>query len=86
VDKLYDVSLYFLEPHADQAGSRSVGVKLQDILVIKDLDVFQEAGGRQRVIVKEIKGVQTSGSLSIELDASVGKTLLSGIRLALSVD
>ncbi len=83
-DRFYNVRLYFLEPSASKPGSRRFDVKLQDVLAIENLDVFQEAGGRRRVIVKEIRDVRTAGSLSVELVAAVGKTLLCGVRIALS--
>lgn len=83
VEKSYDVRLYFSEPHLSEAGLRKFDVTLQGQVVIKDLDPFAAAGGARRVFVKEIKNVRAEkGTLNIELSASVGKTLLSGVHIA----
>jgi outer membrane protein assembly factor BamB len=81
--KNYDVRIYFSEPQFGESGQRKFDVKVQGEVVAKDLDPFVEAGGARRVVVKEVKGVPvTDGIVHIELAASVGKTLISGVHIA----
>jgi outer membrane protein assembly factor BamB len=81
----YTVRLHFAEPEDVELGERVFGVTIQGKSAFKRLDVAGEAGGRNRSLVKEIKGVEASDRLVIELaatdDAKVRETLLSGIEL-----
>jgi hypothetical protein len=81
----YTVRLHFAEPDDVEPGERVFGVTIQGKSAFQRLDVAGEAGGRNRSLVKEIKGVEASDRLVIELaatdDAKVRETLLSGIEL-----
>ena len=82
-EKTYDVRLYFSEPEHTSAGHRKFDVKLQGEVVIKGLDPFEEAGVARQVVVREFKNVPADkGTLNIELTPTVGKTVLSGVRIA----
>ena len=51
---------------------------------MESLDVVQEAGGKDRVLVKEFESIPAGSSLQIELIPVVGRTLLSGIEVIAS--
>ena len=48
-------------------GQRVFDVKLQDQLVIEDLDIIEEAGGANRALVKEFKGLHAEDTIKLEL-------------------
>jgi outer membrane protein assembly factor BamB len=81
----YTVRLHFMEPDDVRPGERIFGVSLQGQPALPALDVVKEAGGRNRSLVKQIKGVAVAGELVVELtpepSAKNGSTLLSGIEV-----
>ncbi len=62
----YTVRLGFAEMDDAKPGNRVFDVKLQGKVVLKDLDVAQEAGGPRKAIGKEFKGVDADEDLLIE--------------------
>ena len=64
--KPYTVRLYFAEPTNDRAGARVFNVILGGKVVLKDFDVFAEAGGRNKALVKEVRGVPAIQNLVLE--------------------
>ncbi|MDP6115701.1 MAG: PQQ-binding-like beta-propeller repeat protein [Planctomycetota bacterium] len=56
-------------------------VALQGRQVCKALNVFAEADSVMRSLVREFKGISSSGRMEIELTPVKGRTLLSGIEL-----
>jgi outer membrane protein assembly factor BamB len=81
----YTIRLHFMEPNEVAAGERVFHVKAQGATAIQALDIVKEAGGMNRSLVKEIKGIEASDELAIELipdaAAKVHKALLSGIEI-----
>ena len=79
------VRLYFAEFEADAPGQRLLDVSVQGKKVLSGLDVFQEAGGAKRVLVKELENVDLKDSLVIALQPAAGsrlkETVLCGIEL-----
>jgi len=61
----YTIRLFFAEIFPVVKGQRVFNIKLNGKIVISELDVVAEAGGRNRALVREIKGL--SGS-SFRLD------------------
>ena len=80
-ERSYTVRLYFLEPDDNRPAQRVFDVSLQGKPVLKELDVAKAATGNNRAIVREFKGIQASTTMTIELDAIEGRTLLSGIEI-----
>ncbi|MBN2449025.1 MAG: PQQ-binding-like beta-propeller repeat protein, partial [Lentisphaeria bacterium] len=80
--RLYDVVLHFAEVAAVAPGERRFDVKLQGETVLANLDVAREAGGRNRALVRTVKGVRATERLALDL---VPRTelppILSGIEL-----
>ena len=77
----FTVRLYFAETEKSRIGERVFDVELDGKTVLQELDIFKEAGGKNRLLVKEIKGVRLLDSLRLELTARKGKTLISGVEL-----
>ena len=85
-ERVYDVALYFMEPDEVGPGDRVFDVTLQGEEALKGFDVAREAGGRNRMIVKVIRGVRVKGDLTVELrpspSAKVSGAILSGVAVA----
>ncbi len=79
----YTVRLVFTEPDAaTKLGGRKFAVRLQGQSVAESLDVLAEAGGQMRVVTKQIaKVVVTNGTLTVQLAAQAGATLLNGLEI-----
>jgi hypothetical protein len=80
-DATFTVRLTFADPEHSEPGRRVFDVRLQGETVWRRLDPAREAGGRMRSLSKEVGGVRTDGTLSVELVPEVGETVLSGIEL-----
>ncbi len=64
----YTVRLGFIEPTEDvRPGERVFDIKLQGKTVAENFDVLSEAGGPNKAIVKEFKGIEVSRDLTLEL-------------------
>jgi len=61
------VRLYFGEPERLKAGERVFDVELQGKAVLKGFDVAREAGGPNRAVVKEFRGIKASAELTVNL-------------------
>lgn len=61
----YTIRLHFAEVEQLEPGERVFDVLLQGKRVLKDFDVVQEAGGRNRAVVKEFAGVRASRQLKV---------------------
>lgn len=80
-EKSYTVRLYFAEPQEKKAGQRVMTLKLQGKAVLSNFDVAAEAGGANKSVMKEFKGIRASNSLKVELSAAAGETLLCGVEV-----
>ena len=64
----YTLRLHFADLNEKSAaGTRVFDVKVQGETVIKDLDVASEAGGARKALIREVKGIQVSSTLLLEL-------------------
>ncbi len=79
----YSVRLVFVEPGKSKVGGRVFDVRLQGEGVLKDFDAVKGAGGRMRAVTKTQREVAIGedGHLLVELEPTVGATVLSGIEL-----
>ena len=79
------VRLYFAEFDASSAGERVFDVLLQGRVALAGLDVFREAGGARRTLVKTIEDVDLKERLVIRLrpaaKSKLRGTILCGIEL-----
>jgi hypothetical protein len=81
----YTVKLYFVEPDGLKPGQRLIDVTLQGASVLKGLDIAREAGGPDRSLVREFKGIAAAESLVVGLKAANAEqaTVLCGVELKL---
>lgn len=80
----YTIRLHFAEPEDLKPGQRVFGVALQGRSVLEKFDIVSVAGGAQRGVVKEFKGVVIQKELKITLTRTPGTLagpLLSGVEL-----
>jgi hypothetical protein len=80
----YTVRLYFAEIEGCEIGRRLFNVSLQDRQVLEAFDIVKEAGGANRPVVKEFKGIKVKDDLRVTLTpASAGQAspLLCGIEI-----
>lgn len=80
----YTVRLHFAETYdgITGAGERVFDVTLQDKEVLRDFDVFKTAGGSQKAVVKEFRGVAVNdGVLSIGFAQKVQLPEINGIEI-----
>jgi len=83
-DGRYTVRLHFAETYDGilVAGERLFDVSLNGKVVLKDLDVFNQAGGPNKALVKEFKGVEvTGGKLVIGFALNVQNPEINGIEI-----
>ena len=66
-ERNFTVRLHFAELDGAEVGERVFDVMLQGNVVLKDFDVVKEAGGPNRAVVKEFKGIKVSAALTVEL-------------------
>jgi len=63
----YTVRLYFVDTENDAEGARVFSVKLQNEMAEANLDIVKEAGGRNKTLVREFKGIRVTEALAVEL-------------------
>jgi outer membrane protein assembly factor BamB len=62
----YTVRLHFAEPDNAKAGKRIFDVSLQGKKCLEKFDIASQAGGKNRVVVKEFRGISVEKSLTLE--------------------
>lgn len=80
----YTVRLYFAETEEYKIGQRLLSVSLQGRQVMENFDIVKEAGGTNRSVVKEFKGIEVKDDLRVNLTpVAPGKAgpLLCGIEI-----
>jgi outer membrane protein assembly factor BamB len=80
-ERIYTVRLHFVEPDGLPAGRRVFDVALQGKEVLHGLDVSAAAGGPDRALVKEVRGVKAAKELRVTLTAAAGRTVLCGVEV-----
>lgn len=80
----YTVRLHFAETYdgITAAGERLFSVSFNGKVVLKDLDVFKEAHGLNKPLVKEFRGVAVTGDkLVIAFELNVQNPEINGIEI-----
>jgi len=77
----YTVRLHFAEVQNAPPGGRVFDVTLQGRRVLAKLDVAKEAGGPNRAVVKEFKGVRVKDDLRIGMKAHRGHPMLAAVEV-----
>jgi len=60
------VQLGFAAQPGDREGQRVFDVKLQGNVVLKDFDIFKEAGAANKAVIKEFKDIKVENDLTVE--------------------
>ena len=81
VSRAYTVRAHFMEPLDISPGQRVFSLTVNDSFLAEEIDIIKEAGGMNRAVVKECRGVMALDELQITLKPLKGKTLLCGIEL-----
>jgi hypothetical protein len=69
----YTLRLHFADPDNDKSGKRVFDVMQDDRVLAAKLDIAKEAGGKDRGLVREFKGVKVSGKLVLRFVPSEDK-------------
>jgi len=80
----YKVRLHFAELNEKAAGKRVFNVSINGKTVLTELDVFQEAGGRYKALVKQFTGIvpDAGGKITIGIDkGKAGTPQVCGIEI-----
>jgi hypothetical protein len=76
------IRLHFAENRFTSANKRLFNVTINGTLVLASFDIFREAGGRLRVIVKEFPArASASGQIVIKLTTVKDNALLDGLEI-----
>jgi non-lysosomal glucosylceramidase len=79
----YAVRLHFAEQWGAGKGGRSFNVQIQDRPVLEKLDVFAEAGGANRALVKAFDAVEVrDGTLTIRFTTLANSAMVGAIELS----
>ena len=71
-NKTYTVRLHFAETKFDVAGSRQFNVSINGKRVLNNFDIFAAAGGKNKAVVQEFKGIAPDASGDIVISFAVG--------------
>ena len=79
----YAVRLYFAETQGAEVGQRIFNVSLQDRQVLEDFDIVRQAGGPNRLVVKEFKEINIRDDLKVGFTPAMAghRPLLCGIEI-----
>jgi hypothetical protein len=79
----YTVRLHFAETFEGitAAGERVFDISFNGKVVLKDFDVFKEAGGPFKPLIKEFKGVEVSDKLAIDFTTNIQNPEINGIEI-----
>jgi outer membrane protein assembly factor BamB len=82
--RLYTVRLVFVEPDNLAVGRRIFDVALQGRTVYEGLDVRSEAGGANRLLIKEFRGIEVGAAMTVRLTpaADSAAPVLCGVEVA----
>ena len=64
---IYTIRLGFMPLEDDETGQRVFSVKLQDDVVLEDIDIHQSSGSLNQPVVKEFKNISVQDDLVLEL-------------------
>ena len=80
-DGTYTIRLHFAEVYCSAAGQRRFNVTIEGLTRLTNFDIYQEAGGRNRAVVRTFENVAVSGGLQIQGVASVDGAQFNGIEI-----
>jgi outer membrane protein assembly factor BamB len=79
--RTFKVKLHFVSDHDTPESADVFNVSLQGKELLTDFDVRKEAGGKERMIVKEFRGVVGRRELLVTFASKQGKASLCGLEV-----
>ncbi|HVE16177.1 MAG TPA: malectin domain-containing carbohydrate-binding protein [Chthoniobacterales bacterium] len=77
-----EVELFFAEPSFDKPGQRVFDLALNGQTVLKNLDIFAEAGGKAKALVKKFTVNSPDGTLDLAIPAAAaGAPMIAALRV-----
>ena len=87
-EALYTVDLYFVELNFEKPSERIFDVKIQDVHVLENFDIYKETGAMNKSLVKSIPGIRATDRIAIRClpgrTAPKGDPVLCGIKITRS--
>jgi len=84
---MYTVRLHFAEIYWDSAGKREFNVAINDLTVLARYDIFREAGGDHRAVVRDFSAFASDeGQIVVEFTTVFDNAKLSGLELLREVE
>ena len=83
-DGNYTIRLHFAELYYNAAGRRRFNVSIEGQLKLTNFDIYQEAGGKNRAVIRTFENVAVSGGLQIQGVASLDGAQFNGIEIELA--
>jgi hypothetical protein len=78
----YTVRLHFAEIYFTSNNKRVFNIKLENQTKQSSLDIFKEAGAKNKALIKEFKNISVNdGNLDIDLNATIDNGKLSAIEV-----
>jgi hypothetical protein len=79
----YTVNLYFAETSGPEeaVGARVFNISLQGTPFLQNFDIFSQAGGANKAVVKSTSANVTNGSLAIQFSNVTQNALVNGIEI-----
>jgi len=79
----YTVRLHFAETFEGitAEGERVFDVSFNGKVVLKDFDVFKEAGGPFKPVIKEFTGVEVKDKLAVDFETNIQNPEINGIEI-----
>jgi hypothetical protein len=79
----YTVRLHFAETYegVTAAGGRVFDISINKKVVLKDFDVFKEAGAANTPVIKEFKGIAVTDKLEIDFETIEQNPEINGIEI-----
>jgi outer membrane protein assembly factor BamB len=80
-NRSFTIRLFFVSDSAATPSDNVFNVIVQGKDVLRDFDVAQAAGEKEKMIVKEFKGIQAGRDLSVTFASTKGRTSISGLEI-----
>ena len=80
-DGRYTLRLHFAELNKSAPGQRLFDVQVEGVTLLENLDVFREAGGADRALVRALPVTVADGALDLNFLRRVENAKLSGLEL-----
>ncbi len=77
----YKVRLHFADNNQNAIGKRVFDVKIEGNYALQNFDIFKDAGGMNRSIVREFTIEPTDGAINIDFIRQVENAKISGIEI-----